>query len=144
MGYLIEIKLKNRTERYNLDWTLDKEYDFPSCDFWNVNDSYWDTDGCFVYNISNDTVICGCTHLTTFSISDDNIVPEANILTELDWRKLTWSNLMKFPTVWITCLVSFILFIIICWIKPRSSISTKSIMAFEDIIYKSVQEEKLW
>eukprot|EP01083_Nonionella_stella_P008237 23713_1 len=125
--------------------SLDNAYRFPSCDFWNVADSLWDTAGCFVYNITNTTVTCGCTHLTTFSVKEDRLIPEATILTEIDWRELTLYNLYHYPTVWLTCLSLLIVFLIICWINPKSGkINTRSILAFEDIIYKSVQEEKLW
>ena len=96
--YLISIQLSNSTE-YALQRTLNESSNFPLCDFWNTNDSYWDTSGCFVHDITNDSVICGCTHLTTFSLSGDEIIPEANVLTEIDWRNLTIENLMKYPTV---------------------------------------------
>jgi len=43
--YLITMKLKELVNVYNLSMVLDKEYDFPSCDFWNINVSYWDTKG---------------------------------------------------------------------------------------------------
>ena len=98
-------------------------------DFWNINQSVWDKKGCFVYNISNNTVTCGWTHLTSFSISKDKIIPEANILTEIDW--ITFAGLL-------------IIFCLICLINPRSDKDSKSIIALEDIIYRSVQKEKLW
>ena len=96
--YLISIQLSNSTE-YALQRTLNESSNFPLCDFWNTNASYWDNTGCFVYDITNDSVICGCTHLTTFSLSGDEIIPEANVLTEIDWRNLTIDNLWKYPTV---------------------------------------------
>eukprot|EP01083_Nonionella_stella_P289770 986074_1 len=141
--YLITMGLKDSYN--NMDMSLDHESRFPSCDFWNVTDSLWDTAGCFVYNITNATVTCGCTHLTTFSVKDDHFIPEATIVTEIDWREFTFYNLYHYPTVWLTCASLFVVFVIICWINPLSSkINTRSILAFEDIIYKSVQEEKLW
>eukprot|EP01083_Nonionella_stella_P064750 169049_1 len=98
--------------------SLDSASVFPSCDFWSVSDSLWDTSGCFVYNITRTTVTCGCTHLTTFSISQDAIIPEANILTEIDWKEFTFDNLYHYPTVWLTCLLFFIIFLFICWASP--------------------------
>ena len=142
--YLISIKLTDITNAYNLSMILDESYSFPSCDFWNVSATFWDTAGCFVHNISNDTITCGCIHLTTFRISKDEIVPEANILTEIDWKRLTFNNLITYPTVWITYLILLIIFIIICLINPRSEKKSKSIIAYEDIIYRSVQEQRLW
>ena len=141
--YLIVIAVTNTSIDPNM--VLDESSDFPSCDFWNTNASYWDTEGCFVYDITNDSVICGCTHLTTFSASADEIWPEPNTLTDIDWKNLTISNLIKYPTVWITCLSLFIVIMIICLLNPRSAdIHTKSAIAFEDIILKSTQELKLW
>eukprot|EP01083_Nonionella_stella_P128448 389248_1 len=142
--YLITMQLIDFT--YNDTMTLDTSYAFPSCDFWNVSDSLWDTSGCFVYDISDATIICACTHLTTFSISKDNLVPEANFFTQIDWRQFTLYNLYHYPTVWLTCLLVFVVFIFICGVSPLicDKIKTKSIMAFEDIIYKSVKEDKLY
>ena len=143
--YLISMEIDNDKYDLNNILSLNKEYPFPSCDFWNINESFWDTNGCYVHNIINNTIICGCTHLTTFTISSDNIIPEANTLTELDWRQLTVNNLLLYPTVWVTILIIFIIFAIICYINPRSSrVSTKTIRAYQDIIYKSAFEDRLW
>ena len=100
-----------------------------------------------MFNISGDgtVVTCGCTHLTTFSLSSDETVPEANILTELDWRRLTLSNVLKHPTVLVTSLCVLAVMLAVCWINPRSgSIRSKPIVAVEDIIFRSVQDELLW
>eukprot|EP01083_Nonionella_stella_P128803 390391_1 len=142
--YLITIQISDLN--YSDDMSLGDAHAFPSCDFWNITDSLWDTSGCFVYDISGSTITCACTHLTTFSVSKDKLAPEANVLTEIDWRQFTLYNLYHYPTVWLTCALLFIVFLFICWVSPIlcDKIKTKSIMAFEDIIYKSVQEEKLW
>ena len=128
----------------NLSLTLDDSSAFPSCDFWNTNDSFWDTAGCFVYDITNDSVICGCTHLTTFSVSRTDILPEANNLIGIGWRILSISNLIRYPLVWMTCLVCFLIFLFICFLNPRSDIHARSILAMKDSVFKSVREEKLW
>jgi len=141
--YLITMQL-SEASAYSLDLSLDKASSWPSCDFWNVSAADWDTRGCFVHGVSSTTVTCGCTHLTTFSVSSDEIVPEANMLTELDWRALTVANLWRYPTVWLTTVSLLVIFAVICLIHPRSEIQTKSILAFEDVIYRSVQQEKLW
>ena len=169
--YLISIEVANTSIDTAISFT--DSSNFPSCDFWNTGDSFWDTEGCFVHDITNESVICGCTHLTTFSVSADEIWPEPNYLTEIDWRNLTISNLLKYPTVvclysvfythwfvtpycylcnvycilfqWITALAMFIVFLIVCLINPRSSkVDSKSVIAFQDIIFKSTQEDKLW
>eukprot|EP01083_Nonionella_stella_P215889 776573_1 len=103
---------------YDDDMALGDGHVFPSCDFWNATDSLWDTTGCFVYDISDSTVVCACTHLTTFSVSKDTLVPEANFLTEIDWREFTLSNLYHYPTVWLACLLLFVLFLCFCWVSP--------------------------
>merc|ERR1719189_3019609 len=61
--YLISMTLGNASA-FSLEAALDEEYEFPSCTFWNTNSSEWSGDGCFVYDITNHSVICGCTHLT--------------------------------------------------------------------------------
>eukprot|EP01083_Nonionella_stella_P301832 1037784_1 len=145
--YLITMQLTDFDYVSDGNMSLGETYPFPSCDFWNITDSLWDTTGCFVYNLTNETVTCGCTHLTTFSVSEDKIVlePTVRILTEPDWEEFSLYNLYRYPTVWLTCLLFLIVFAILCRINPRSAkIKTRSIISFEDIIYKSVQEEKLY
>jgi len=143
--YLLTMELSPAAAAsYSLDFDFNSSSDWPQCDFWNVQDSQWSNIGCFVYNITNTTVTCACTHLTSFSVSQEDILPDANILTEIDWRRLTWANVMRYPAVLLTSLACLGLFAVILCINPRSDIKTGSIMAFEDIIYKSVQDEKLW
>ncbi len=145
--YLIQINLGNDSIIDKDAFKLKNSYTFPLCQFWEIDGSSWNTDGCVVYNISDtgNIVTCACTHLTTFSLSEQKFIPKAKTLTDLDWRQLTMDNLMKYPIVWITILSVFIIFIIICYINPRSTvISTKSIMAYEEVIYRSVQEDLLW
>ena len=128
----------------NLSMKLDESTNFPSCDFWNHDNSYWDTEGCFVYDITNDSVICGCTHLTTFSVSDGEIWPNTNRLIGIGWHELTFSNLIQYPVVWLTTFSLLMFFCILCVINPRSSrVHARSILAMEDIIYESVRREKL-
>ena len=123
--------------------TFSETYQYHSCDYWNVTNSLWDTSGCWLNDIVNDTVICACTHLTSFSVSKDEFIPQSNIITDLHSpRDLTIDNIIKYPTVTITVLSTFFLFVVICIINPRSSkTSTKSILAYQDIKYKSFQEE---
>ena len=98
-----------------------------------------------MYNITNLTVTCACIHLISFSVSKDDFMPQATTLAELNWQQLTIKNLLNYPIVWLTCLIIFVVFIILYLINPRSSkIESKSILAYYDIIYKSVKEEKLW
>jgi len=90
-------------------------------------------------------VTCGCTHLSTFSVSADEIMPETNLLTRLDFRAVSFENLLKYPTVWVTSLVLFLVFLMVCIAVPYcGEVEERSVIAFEDIIYKSVQEQRLW
>ena len=118
--YLITMRTRDDT-KYDLNLSLDDSFDFPSCDFWNTNDSYWDTAGCFVYDITNESVVCGCTHLTTFSMSASDVLPEVNKLTGLGWHEFSIDNLLHYPVVWVTCLCIFIIFVVICCWNPGSS-----------------------
>ena len=114
--YFITVTAINSS--FNLSMSLDDSADFPSCDFWNTNDSNWDTSGCFVYDIVNDSIICGCTHLTSFSLSASDVLPTTNTLTSLD--NLNFDNLIHYPTVWAVVLGLFIVFGAICIINPRA------------------------
>ena len=142
--YKISFTMSNSSSFNYEDAVLDEDYEFPSCTFWNTTTSEWSGDGCFVYDIVNDTVTCGCTHLTTFSISGQEVIPEANILTDLDWKLLSIYNLWHYPTVWVTCFIIFVIFMILCIVNPRSGdVRNKSIIAYQDSIYKSFLNERL-
>ena len=92
LPYFLTMKLTDISEyaEIALNVSFDGTSNFPSCDFWNTNDSFWDTEGCFVYDITNDSVICGCTHLTTFGVSSGDILPQPNIITDIGWHQLTF------------------------------------------------------
>eukprot|EP01083_Nonionella_stella_P308653 1089990_1 len=146
--YLITIAT---TEGYSiyakdiLKMTLGVEAPFPSCDFWETGNSSWDTSGCFVYKINDESITCGCTHLTTFSLSADDILPQTNIVSRLNFKNITADNLWKYPTVWLICFSIFVVFAIICVIDPRSkTVADRHILAYEDIIYKSFQQKHLF
>ena len=44
-------------------------------------------------------------------------MPEANFLTELDWRRLTAANLWEHPTVWVTILAVMAILLGLCQIR---------------------------
>jgi len=144
--YLISMQLSNTSLEFDLDFKFGVgNFSWPSCEFWSTGETQWDTSGCFVYNISNSTITCGCTHLTTFSISKDEILPEANLLTSLDFRDLSGDNLVKYPIVWVTCLTFFLVAMTICIAVPYcKDVEERSVLAFEDVIYKSFQEQQLY
>ena len=123
--------------------TLDEVANFPSCRFWNQSNSLWDPAGCFVFNISNITVVCACTHLTTFGVSTEDFIPEANVLAVRNLRDLTVDNLLKYPTVWIVFVSVLVLFIIIGVMNPNRGNEGRSIVAYEDVIYDDVRKSKM-
>eukprot|EP01084_Bolivina_argentea_P056972 104176_1 len=128
------------------EWKLNEENKFISCDFWNTTTNKWESNGCVVHNISVDegVVVCACVHLTAFSVSYREFIPESNKVTTFHWRQLTVGNLLKYPTVWITILSILILFIILCLISSKyRERENRSILAYQDIIFKSVRDEKI-
>ena len=138
--YLIKIKTDTI-----YDPSFGDNDNYPSCDFWDVENSKYDTSGCDIYEvIDGDTVICGCTHLTSFVVSKDEEFLEARTLKEIDWKALTLENLWYYPTVWVTFFVIGIVMMFIGCVNPRQRISEKSIIAFQDVIYESFRERKLW
>eukprot|EP01083_Nonionella_stella_P148468 469953_1 len=49
-------------------YSLNGANPYPSCTFWNVTNKEWDTNNCFVYNYTDEYVLCACQHLTTFNV----------------------------------------------------------------------------
>ncbi len=47
---------------------LDIHQNIPVCMYWNDADLAWKYDGCAIQNITSTSVICGCSHLTDFSV----------------------------------------------------------------------------
>eukprot|EP01084_Bolivina_argentea_P164123 285381_1 len=144
--YLISIDVQNETvvdETNNDDWSLNDVGIFPSCRYWNGEVAEWDPQGCFVYNISNVTVICACIHLTTFQISAEDFVPQANIITIYDLRDVTPKNLIKYPTVWIVFICFLGIFVVIGYLNPNKGNEGRSIVAYEDIIYNDTRSDKM-
>eukprot|EP01084_Bolivina_argentea_P304830 526540_1 len=109
-----EISLNETADE--IDWQLNKGNVFISCDFWNVTTNQWESNGCYVYNISKQTglVTCACIHLTAFSVSYKPFIPQSNQLTQWHWRQITIDNLIKYPTVLITITSILVLFIFLC------------------------------
>nr|XP_036869639.1 adhesion G-protein coupled receptor F1 isoform X4 [Manis javanica] len=51
----------------------------PHCVFWDFRHLQWNDAGCYLVNETPDTVICRCTHLTSFSMLMSPFVPTAII-----------------------------------------------------------------
>ena len=152
--YSITINVANLSLDHEFEWN--ELSPFPSCEFWNTYDSYWATDGCFVYDTTNDSVICGCTHLTTFSVSAGSVFLESTlsaelewnnltITTESEWREFTIQNFIAYPTASVFLLLLLFVVVLLCIINPRASkVDTPSILSIEESAFKSVRDEKLW
>ncbi|XP_004408504.1 PREDICTED: probable G-protein coupled receptor 110 isoform X2 [Odobenus rosmarus divergens] len=56
----------------------------PHCVFWDFSGLQWNNAGCHLVNETPDTVICRCTHLTSFSVLMSPFVPPA-IIPVVKW-----------------------------------------------------------
>nr|XP_037861598.1 adhesion G-protein coupled receptor F1 [Chlorocebus sabaeus] len=56
----------------------------PHCVFWDFSHLQWNNAGCHLVNETPDTVVCRCTHLTSFSMLMSPFVP-ATILPVVKW-----------------------------------------------------------
>jgi hypothetical protein len=48
---------------------------YPACNFWANTSGNWSSSGCYVFNYTNTTVTCACSHLTSFQLSTSDFVP---------------------------------------------------------------------
>ncbi|XP_042636254.1 adhesion G-protein coupled receptor F1 [Orycteropus afer afer] len=56
----------------------------PHCVFWDFNHLQWNNAGCHLVNETPDSVMCRCTHLTSFSLLMSPFVPNA-IIPVVQW-----------------------------------------------------------
>ncbi|XP_066108306.1 adhesion G-protein coupled receptor F1 isoform X1 [Saccopteryx bilineata] len=63
---------------------IDSNLSQPHCVFWDVSHLHWNDAGCHLVNETADTVICRCTHLTSFSMLMSPFVPPA-IIPVVKW-----------------------------------------------------------
>nr|XP_019590364.1 PREDICTED: adhesion G-protein coupled receptor F1 isoform X4 [Rhinolophus sinicus]XP_019590365.1 PREDICTED: adhesion G-protein coupled receptor F1 isoform X4 [Rhinolophus sinicus] len=56
---------------------IDSNLSQPHCVFWDFSHLQWDDAGCHLVNETADTVMCRCTHLTSFSMLMSPFVPPA-------------------------------------------------------------------
>jgi len=139
-----EESLYTPDQRGSLSFALGENTPYPACTFWDVSRKEWSTDNCFVYNYTEHTVLCACSHLTTFNVKASDFRPEANIVTIYDFRELTQQNLTRFPVVWITLLVILVVFLVIC--VADAVLSHKDNlppMAYRDIMFRPIRDEKV-
>eukprot|EP01084_Bolivina_argentea_P288588 495344_1 len=130
------------------DWKTQQHHNnnFVSCDFWNITNNEWESNGCYVYDINKHEgyIICKCVHLSTFSVSLTDFFVDFNELTVWHWRQLTIKNLRQYPTVWMTIVSIFVLLIMLCLLSTQlRNRENRSLLAYEDVIYKSIRDEKI-
>ena len=142
--YLIKIDMNATILNDNMDDMSQNNNNifYPNCTFWNSSLNAFDNNNCYVYNYTNDTVICACNHLTTFNVKINDIIPQVNKLDEWHFRNLTFDNLTAHPTVTITILGFGLLSFILCLINPRSKNKNDiPSLAYDDIISKDFKNK---
>ncbi len=84
---LSDYQTGNETRVYNLDdvinitiplSNIDIDKYVPACMYWDDIAYDWKYDGCQIQNVSSTDVICGCSHLTDFSVGISQSIPENN------------------------------------------------------------------
>lgn len=91
-------------------------YTLPVCRYYNETNDSWSTDGCHLVSINKTSTTCSCNHLTVFSVSSSDFIPDINVISKTALLNVTIENLIKYPTAWVgTLLIIFIfLWLIIC------------------------------
>ncbi|XP_004379589.2 adhesion G-protein coupled receptor F1 isoform X1 [Trichechus manatus latirostris] len=79
----------------------------PHCVFWDFSHLQWNSAGCHLVNETADTVICRCTHLTSFSFLMSPFVPTA-VIPVVQW--ITYVGLAISIGSLILCLIIETLF----------------------------------
>ncbi|KAM9002228.1 adhesion G-protein coupled receptor F1 isoform 2-T2 [Sarcophilus harrisii] len=81
---------------------IDSNLSKPSCVFWDFRQLEWNEAGCQLWNETHDTVMCRCTHLTSFSMLMSPSVPPT-IVPVVEW--ITYVGLGVSIVSLILCLV---------------------------------------
>ncbi|XP_045049408.2 adhesion G-protein coupled receptor F1 isoform X1 [Desmodus rotundus] len=87
--------------------TVESNLSQPHCVFWDFSHLQWNDAGCHLVNETPDTVMCRCTHLTSFSMLMSPFVPPATIPV-VKW--ITFSGLGVSIGSLILCLIIEALF----------------------------------
>ena len=103
------IKVSNLEQR--IEMIIKKPYShFNECLFYSEDNNHLNSTGCIAENFNSDYLLCSCTHLTDFTISDLNplllfndikkVLTQARIITSFDaFRNLTWKNATVLYTI---------------------------------------------
>ena len=117
------IKVSNLEERIKM--IIKKPYShFNECLFYSEEDNHLSSTGCIAENFNSDYLLCSCTHLTDFTISDLNplllfndikkVLTQARIITSFDvFRNLTWKNATVLYTIGAILFIFIIMVVLI-------------------------------
>lgn len=86
----------------------------PHCVFWDFSHLQWNDAGCYLVNETPDTVMCRCTHLTSFSMLMSPFVPSA-IIPVVKW--ITFVGL----GISIGSLILFLIIEVLFWKQVKKS-----------------------
>ena len=93
----------------------------PICRYYNTLSGNWSTDGCTALWTTGNKTRCGCTHLTSFSLSKSDFEPTINVLSLTELRNITVDNLLKYPAALVTIIIILCLFWIVIICLPRAN-----------------------
>eukprot|EP01083_Nonionella_stella_P286665 975638_1 len=149
--YWIQMKLSQNSkglftkeDQESNTFALGQKTPYPACTFWNTESKKWDTNNCFVYNYTENDVLCACKHLTTFNIKASDFKPQANLISVYHFRDLSEDNLTKYPYVWVTLTVVLCVFLLICLYDAfAGNKDDRSPLAYSDIMFSAVREHKM-
>eukprot|EP01083_Nonionella_stella_P188230 693321_1 len=143
--YLLSLESSNST-LFDNKYELGEGVAFPFCGFWDGVSSWIDHD-CYVQSLNETVIVCSCLHLTSFQLSVDDFIPQANLLSKWNFRSVTTDNLIQYPTVWIVILSLFVFCVMICLLNnlnPRKHKQDKStILAYQDVVFETFKKEHI-
>lgn len=121
--------------------TLGLSMMFPVCEYWDTDNYAWETDGCFVYNLSNGSVFCSCTHLSTFHIQMGEWTPSSNQIPFWSLRSISVQNMIDYPVVWASFLPMIVLMSVFVCIHGKKH--NKTVLAYHDIVFHDIKDAVL-
>ncbi len=116
---------------YSSYFSTDVSMTVPVCQFWDDENERWETEGCYLRNYTNSSATCTCSHLSTFSVSSEEIKPEINYVDERKLRNLTFKNISENPTSFMFVLVAFGAFLFLTRCLP--TLHDTPIIAYDNL-----------
>ena len=122
---LYHTSVGNLTDYTSLDaeeyYGNNKSIVIPVCRYYDTLTGNWSTEGCVTLWTIGNKSRCSCTHLTSFSLSEATFVPNIHIIDYTTLRNVTWENIQKYPTAFISILLILFTFWIIIICLPRAN-----------------------